>query len=101
MPTLVEESLPFTYPKDAWERGVGGETTLRIHISSAGFVDSVLVASSSGDPALDSASVAGARLLHYRPARNGDSPVAVWAYLPIRYPMPEAVDINDGNRDER
>ena len=101
MPNLINDRLPFTYPEDAWERGVGGETTLRIHISSAGFVDSVFVASSSGDLVLDSASVAGALLMQYRPARHGESPVAVWAYLPVRYPMPEAAQANDGSPDER
>lgn len=101
MPMLINDRPPFAYPQDAWERGVGGETTLRIHISSAGFVDSVLVAKSSGDAVLDSASVAGALLMQYRPARHGDSPVAVWAYLPVRYPMPEAGTVNDGSRDER
>ncbi len=62
---------------------------LKIHIAASGFVDSVYVARSSGHGSLDSAAVAGARLLHYRPARHGDEPVAVWGYLPVRYPMPE------------
>jgi len=88
MPSLVNEESPFEYPSDAWESGVGGETVLRIHIASNGVVDTVAVAETSGDRALDSASVAGARLLHYRPARRGDERVAVWAYLPVRYPMP-------------
>lgn len=89
MPVLEGEDLPFQYPVEAWERGVGGETLLKIHIASSGGVDSVHVARSSGYFSLDSAAVAGARLLHYRPARHGDQPVAVWGYLPVRYPMPE------------
>ena len=95
MPTLLNSELPFQYPTDAWNRGVGGETMLRIHIASNGAVDTVAVAKSSGDPALDSASVAGAHLLRYRPARQGDEPVAVWAYLPVRYPMPEIAKPGD------
>lgn len=89
VPELVGDENPFKYPYDAWQRGVGGETVLRLHIASSGFVDSVAVAKSSGDGVLDSASVATARLLRYRPARRGDEAVSVWAYLPIRYPMPE------------
>ena len=89
-PVLAVEQAPFAYPEDAWNRGVGGETLLRIHISSAGAVDSVAVATSSGDAVLDSAAVAGAWRLRYRPAREGENPVAVWALLPVRYPMPRA-----------
>lgn len=99
MPVLENEELPFEYPRDAWERGVGGETILKIHIATTGWVDTVRVAKTSGDAVLDSAAVAGARLLRYRPARQGDEPVAVWGYLPVRYPMPERADgTADGGR---
>lgn len=89
IPTLLNDRFPFEYPEGAWRRGIGGETMLRMHISEFGVVDSVLIDTSSSDRALDSAAVAGARLLTYRPARHGDDPVAVWAFLPVRYPMPE------------
>lgn len=92
VPVLENERLPFEYPRSAWERGVGGRTLLRIHITAGGSVDSVQVARSSGDRALDSAAVAGARRLRYRPARKGETPVAVWGTLPVRYPMPERVE---------
>ena len=91
MPVLLNEELPFRYPRDAWEAGVGGETVLRIHIASSGAVDSVAVSRSSGHPGLDSAAVEGARQLRYRPARHGEEPVGVWGTLPVRYPMPEEV----------
>ena len=94
-PLLVAEDMPFVYPEDAWNRGVGGETLLRIHISSTGAIDSVALANSSGDAVLDSASVASAWRLRYRPARHGDNPVAVWALLPVRYPMPKAAQTRD------
>lgn len=88
-PVLESESLPFTYPRDAWERGIGGETTLRIHITRRGRVDSAYVVRSSGHRSLDSAAVAGALELRYRPARQGEERVDVWAILPVRYPLPE------------
>ncbi|MDX1396441.1 MAG: TonB family protein [Gemmatimonadota bacterium] len=97
MPMLESEQLPFEYPKEAWSRGVGGETVLRLHIATTGIVDTVAVAESSGDRTLDSAAVAAARRLRYRPAHRGDEPVAVWAYLPVRYPMPARSD-EDGGR---
>lgn len=92
MPVLENEKVPFEYPRDAWEAGVGGETVLRIHISAGGVVDSALVLDSSGHAGLDSAAVAGAMKLRYRPARQGDDPVAVWGVLPVRYPMPAPDD---------
>lgn len=97
-PMLLGEQPPFEYPADAWTRGVGGETLLKIHISRIGHVDSVYVARSSGDGVLDSAAVAGARRLRYRPARQGEEPVAVWGLLPVQYPMPEAVKPEDIER---
>ena len=89
MPTLLNEQLPFEYPRDAWESGVGGETVLRLRIDAAGDVDSVAVAESSGHRSLDSAAVAGALELRYKPARQGERPVPVWATLPVRFPMPQ------------
>ncbi len=92
MPTLLNERLPFEYPSHAWRDRIGGETVLRIRISSAGIVDSIAVERSSGHRSLDSAAVAGAKELRYKPARQGERPVPVWATLPIRYPMPERSD---------
>ena len=89
MPTLLNEQLPFEYPRDAWVSRIGGETVLRIRISTAGAVDSVAVQKTSGHRSLDSAAVVGARQLRYEPARQGERPVPVWATLPVRYPMPE------------
>lgn len=100
MPELQQESLPFEYPKDAWEEGVGGETMLKIHITTAGVVDSVLIVQPSGHPSLDSAAARGARRLRYRPARQGEEQVAVWGYLPVRFPMPETA-APYGTRDRR
>lgn len=97
-PMLLGEQPAFEYPEDAWARGVGGETLLKIHISTIGHVDSVYVARSSGDEALDSAAVAGARRLRYRPARQGEDPVAVWGLLPVQYPMPEVAKPEDIER---
>ncbi len=91
MPVLEEQKLPIEYPRDAWAAGVGGEVLLRIRITEQGAVDSVLVVRSAGHRSLDSAAVAGALKLRYRPARQGKEAVAVWGTLPVRFPMPEGV----------
>jgi protein TonB len=88
-PVLESPPSPaFPYPAEALEAGAGGDILLRIRISDAGRVDSVAVVTSSGHAVLDSAAVAGARLLRYRPARHGGVPTAIWAQLPVRYPVP-------------
>lgn len=88
-PVRIEEDRAFEYPPDAWEDGVGGTTVLRLLISRRGTVDSVQVIESSGHPSLDSAALANARRLRYRPAAQGGSPVEVWGRLPIVFPVPE------------
>jgi TonB family protein len=92
MPVLLNETLPFQYPPDAWRQRVGGETVLYIHINSEGAVDSVMVLEGSGHASLDSAALAGARKLRFRPAQIGTDPVDTWGKLPIRFPMPEATE---------
>lgn len=92
MPVPENERHPFEYPREAWSAGVGGETKLRIHITRRGVVDSAYVLRSSGHAQLDSAALAGVRKLRYRPARQGEDPVGVWAILPVRYPMPEKAE---------
>lgn len=89
MPVMENEAPPFGYPDAAWESGAGGVVVLRIHIDRRGVVDSVYVKSGSGAAALDSAALQDARRLRFRPARQGDDPVDVWATLPVRYPAPQ------------
>lgn len=91
MPVMLNERTPFEYPPDAWRARVGGETVLKLYISAGGTVDSVFVLRSAGHQSLDSAALANARRLRYQPARQGEDPVAVWATLPIRYPLPEEI----------
>lgn len=87
-PSRVDSVHPFEYPERAWAEGASGTTVLRLLISPAGTVDSVLVIGSSGNAALDSAALANSRKLRYSPARQGDQPVAIWGRLPVIYPQP-------------
>lgn len=100
VPVMENERPPFRYPARAWREGVGGQTRLRIHITESGQVDSAYVLESSGHAALDSAALSGARALRYRPARQGDEPVAVWAVLPVKYPMPEMAEPDDREQED-
>lgn len=88
-PVRIDEDATFEIPPEAWEAGVGGTTVLRLLISRRGTVDSALVVESSGHRSLDSAALANARRLRYRPAAQGGEPVQVWGRLPVVFPIPE------------
>jgi len=89
LPVRIDDGTTFDYPPDAWDDGIGGTTVLRLLISRRGTVDSALVVESSGHAALDSAALANARRLRYKPAAQGGNPVQVWGRLPVVFPVPE------------
>ncbi len=85
LPALRSQELPFRYPARLWRSGVEGEVVVRVHITAAGAVDSVVLETSSGHEELDAIALRGAKELDYHPARRGEDPVAVWALLPVRF----------------
>ncbi len=85
LPALRTTDLPFRYPARLYRQGVEGEVLLRIHITEAGDVDSVVMVRSSGSAELDSVALKGAEHLKYHPATQGERAVAVWAQLPVRF----------------
>ncbi len=93
-PTAIEADV-FEFPRSAWEDGIGGTTVLKIMIDIDGKVDSTIVLQSSGYPLLDSAAVANASKLLYRPAEQGGEPVPIWGRLPVIYPLPGEAAAND------
>lgn len=84
-PTPVSTTLSVEYPTEYWERGVEGETVLKVLVARDGGVDSVVVAESSGHAELDSAAVRGAREARFEAARGDGGPVRVWTRLPVRF----------------
>jgi TonB family protein len=94
-PKLLTETSPFEFPLELWEQGVEGETVLLIHVTTNGEVDSMVVHTSSGYPAFDSAALTGADKLRFAPARQGNSEVSIWVRLPVRFLRDSArVDLN-------
>lgn len=79
----------FQYPEELWDAGVEGETILRLFVTPAGTVDSVLVERTSRHPAFDQAAVAGARELRFQPATRGEERVGAWVLLPVQFRMNE------------
>jgi len=96
LPVAVEQPSPFMYPEALWDQGVEGQAVVMVHVTAEGTVDSVYVRATSGYEAMDSAAVAGARELRFRPGRRGEDAVDVWVRLPVRFskspPQPGADD---------
>lgn len=84
-PTPLYGQVPIEYPLELWDQDVEGETLLRVRVTDTGRVDSVEVVESSGHAAFDSAAIAGARDLRFRPARRAGKRIDVWARVPVHF----------------
>ena len=89
-PRPISVESPYRYPIDEWDGDVEGEVVVMVHVTDVGDVDSVYVLESSGEPALDSAALAGTRELEFAPGRRGDERIAMWAKLPVRFTKPDS-----------
>lgn len=85
LPEPIKQPSPFLYPERLWDEGVEGQAVVMVHVTEEGDVDSVYVRSTSGHEAMDSAAVAGARELRFRPGRRGVDAVEVWVRIPVRF----------------
>jgi periplasmic protein TonB len=95
LPVMLNTELPFRYPQALYAQHVQGNVTLRLFIDSLGSVypDSTVVEQSSGYPELDSAAVTGAQRLHFRPAMEGGSRIAVSVLFPVYFRHPDATPL--------
>lgn len=91
LPTMLNESPPFLYPADLYAAKVQGNVTLRIFVDSTGTIvsESTSVATSSGNPGLDSAAVKGSERLRFAPAKRGPRAVATPVLLPVYFRHPD------------
>lgn len=84
-PAPLFTEAPIDYPLDLWDQDIEGQTLLRVRVTDTGSVDSAVVIESSGHRAFDSAAIAGARDLRFRPASKNGERVEVWARVPVRF----------------
>ena len=84
-PAPLYGEVPIDYPLELWDQDVEGQTLLRVRVTDTGRVDSVQVLESSGHPAFDSAAIAGARDMRFRPARRDGKRIEVWAEVPVHF----------------
>lgn len=92
-PVSTNAESPVRYPPDLYERKVEGTVVLRLFIAADGAVvpDSTRVAESSGQPALDTAAIAGVPDMRFAPARRDGQPVATAFLQPVHFRHPEGV----------
>ncbi len=93
-PSPLYGDMPINYPLQLWDQDMEGETLLRVRVNDTGGVDEVEVLESSGHPGFDSAAVAGARELRFRPARRNGKRIEVWAKVPVHFskrPRPDTI----------
>lgn len=93
-PAPLYGEVPIDYPLQLWDQDMEGETLLRVRVTDTGQVDSVEVLQSSGFEAFDSAAVAGAKELRFRPARRNGKRIEVWAKVPVHFskrPRPDTL----------
>lgn len=91
LPQLVSGELPFRYPVAVYRRRMQGNVMLRLYVDATGVVipDSTRVLEPSGEPLLDSAAVADAVHLRFKPARRRGLPIAVVLLFPVHFRHPE------------
>lgn len=90
-PRMLNDDLPFRYPVAQYRQQVQGNVLLRLFVDSAGHViaDSTRLLETSGQPALDSAALAGASLLRFRPAYRRGTAIPVSLVYPVHFRHPE------------
>lgn len=76
------------YPLEAKRLRQEGTVVLTLYINALGKLDKIEVNQSSGFPLLDEAAIAAERQSRFRPAYQGNRPVACRAEVPYRFVLP-------------
>ena len=86
-PVALDPDSPVQYPPTLYDQNVEGDVVLRMFVDSTGrlVAESSKVAESSGNAALDTAALAGAKRLHFAPARRHGLPVATAFLQPVEF----------------
>ncbi|NIN72781.1 MAG: TonB family protein [Gemmatimonadetes bacterium] len=81
----VAEAMFDHYPRMLKRAGVSGVVIVRIQIDAAGRVVRSVIGQSSGRAGFDEAALEVAQVMSFKPALNGDQPVAAWVVMPIEF----------------
>ena len=91
LPVMLNKELPFRYPADLYAQKVQGNVMLHIFIDKDGKIrpESTFVLTSSGQPAFDSAAIAGSAELTFIPAKKDGQPLAIPILFPVHFRHPD------------
>jgi protein TonB len=84
---LYADNPPPRYPRSARRRGHQGTVLLAVHVNVEGRVDDLELRTSSGFKVLDEAALEAVRTWRFASGRRGDTPVAMWVEVPIRFEL--------------
>ena len=95
LPVPLNRDVAVRYPPALYSRKAQGNVTLRIFIDTVGRVhpESTVVVEASGEPAFDSAAVAGMRDMRFKPAQRRGAPMAVSILFPIYFRHPQGAPV--------
>jgi len=88
--TMIGWARP-TYTQEQARNGYEGSVTVSVHVNARGRSVEELLLNSSGNPELDSATLAAARLWRFAPPVSRSEPISVWVQLEVRYHRCEVV----------
>jgi len=83
-PVPMEMPRP-EYPTEAKKSRIQGKAFVQALVDLDGSVVQTRIAKSSGNAALDSAAVRGARKFRFKPAKMHKKPVRVWVSIPVEF----------------
>ncbi len=81
----VAEAMLELYPKLLKRAGVSGVALVWVRIDATGRFVKSAIKTSSGREAFDKAALKVTELMRFKPALDGDEPVAVWLIVPIEF----------------
>lgn len=81
------DNAPPAYPSLSRQFREQGVVMLDVRVTPAGLPEAVDVRASSGSPRLDEAARAAVKRWRFVPARQGDTPVAAWVVVPVRFSL--------------
>ena len=90
-PVALDAVSPVVYPPALYQQRISGTVLLRLFADETGRTvpESTKVQESSGYPALDSAALAAAPLLHFAPALRNGTPVPTLFTQPVHFRHPD------------
>lgn len=84
-PLEVRDALQAEYPPLLRDAGIGGTVDVWIYVDDDGLPTDTRIDESSGHRALDAAALEVVSIMRFRPAADGDRPVAAWLSIPLRF----------------